>query len=462
MTQPNILFILADDQRFDTIAALGNPDIITPNLDRLAREGTAFTQAHIPGGTSGAVCMPSRAMINSGKELFHLYGAGEQIPKDHTTMGECFQNAGYRTIGIGKWHNGPESYARSFSDGDEIFFGGMWDHWNVPVNAYHPDGKYENIVRVTPNFQHSNHPMETIAERITAGKHSTELFTEAAARFIRQPHDKPFLLYTALLAPHDPRTMPDRFKKMYDPDKLTLPENWNTEHPFYYGIDLQSNEARDENLAAHPRTEAEIRRHLADYYAMISHIDEHVGMLLTALEETGQLDNTIVVYTGDNGLAVGCHGLMGKQNLYDHSTHVPLILRGPGIEAGKRSDAYLYLMDIYPTLCDLCGIEIPASVEGKSFACAVNGDASAREQLYFAYTGLARAVQDRQYKLIKYRLAPEHSQLFDLKVDPRETNNLYNDPAYAETVQRMEKMLLAEREHWEDTPNPFSDTFWCR
>lgn len=461
MRQPNILFILADDQRFHTIHALGNEDIQTPHLDRLIREGTAFTHAHIPGGTSGAVCMPSRAMIHSGKSLFHLYESGAEIPADHTTMGECFRANGYHTIGIGKWHNGTASYARSFSDGDEIFFGGMWDHWNVPVNSYHPDGKYENVIRSTPDFFHANHPMDTIAERITAGKHSTELFTDAAIRFIRQPHEEPFFLYTALLAPHDPRTMPERFRTMYDPAKLSLPANFAADH-FDFGINPSVGEDRDENLAAHPRTEAEIRQHLADYYAMISHIDEQVGRLLEALESTGQLENTIIVYTGDNGLAVGCHGLMGKQNLYEHSIRVPLILRGPDIESGAKRSAYVYLMDIYPTLCELCGLSVPDSVEGKSFKGILEDAALiTRPHLYLAYTHLIRAIKDERFKLIRYKQQPEETQLFDLQEDPEETVNLYHDPSYQATAAALEALLLAERGHCEDAAdNVYTQRFW--
>ena len=459
--RPNILFILADDQRFDTIHALGNDDIHTPNLDWLAESGTAFTHAHIPGGTSGAVCMPSRAMINSGKTLFHLYGAGQEIPKTDVTMGEQFLKNGYETFGIGKWHNGTESYARSFCSGDEIFFGGMWDHWNVPVNSYHEDGVYDHIVRTTPNFLHCNHPMDTIAERITAGKHSTELFTDAAVRFIEQPHEKPFFLYTAMLAPHDPRTMPEEFKKMYDPKKISLPENFMESHPFDFGINPAIGEDRDENLAAYPRTEQEVRQHIADYYAMISHIDANVGRMIDALRRTGQLENTIIVYTGDNGLAVGRHGLMGKQNLYEHSIRVPLILRGPGIPAGARRDAYVYLMDIYPTLCEFCGMGVPASVEGKSFLPTLLEDAPARETLYLAYTHLIRGMKDRRFKLLRYKNNPDCTQLFDLQNDPNELCNLYHDESYRAVRDSLEKQLFSAHRIYEDNPeNECTRAFW--
>lgn len=460
--KPNVLFILTDDQRSSTIHALGNDQIKTPNLDKLVGRGTAFTHAHIPGGTSGAVCMPSRAMINSSKTLFHLYGQGEEIPKKDVTMGQCFKSNGYETIGIGKWHNGTESYARSFTNGNEIFFGGMWDHWNVPTNCFHEDGVYENQIKVTTNFQHCNHPMPMIAERIKAGKHSTELFTEAALEFINAEHDKPYFMYLSYLAPHDPRTMPEEFQNMYNPNDIKLPENFCNEHPFEIGIDSKIGENRDEDLASHPRTEAEVRQHIADYYAMISHIDYNLGKLFDALEKKGDLENTIIVFCGDNGLAVGQHGLMGKQNLYDHSIRIPLILAGPGIKENYKSDNLVYLLDIYPTLCDLAGIEKPSCLEGKSFVAATKGEkAGTREDLYFAYTKLIRGVKDKKFKLLEYKLHPECNQLFDLDNDPYEMNNLYNNIEYADTVSRLHNRLLEYKDEWEDNPdNVGTQLYW--
>ena len=145
-----MIILLTDDQRAGTLHALGNDVIQTPHMDELVRRGTSFTRAHIPGGTLGAVCMPSRAMLNSGRTLFHLSGEGQDIPAEHITLGECLRGAGYHTHGVGKWHNGPDSYARSFSSGADIFFGGMWDHWNVPVCDYNPNGQYEHRIHFTP------------------------------------------------------------------------------------------------------------------------------------------------------------------------------------------------------------------------------------------------------------------------------------------------------------------------
>ena len=154
----NVLFIVTDDQRFDTIHALGNDEIITPNLDKLVSRGTSFVRAHISGGTCGAVCMPSRAMILSGRNPFHLEELGGNIPPEHKTLAETFKNNGYETIGLGKWHNGCPAYARSFTQGAKIFFGGMWDHWNVPTCRYDPTGEYDNVINFVVDFYKDNHP----------------------------------------------------------------------------------------------------------------------------------------------------------------------------------------------------------------------------------------------------------------------------------------------------------------
>ena len=208
--KPNILFILTDDQRFDTIHALGNPAIHTPNLDRLAARGTAFRRAHIPSGTCGAVCMPSRAMLNTGRHLFHLEDLGQDIPESHITMGQAFRENGWQTIGIGKWHNGCPAYARSFETGGSIFFGGMWDHWNVPVCRYDPSGQYDNTINFVVNFFDSNRIIQQHCDEFVPGKHSSELLTDTAISMLRKHAggEKPFFLYLAYLAPHDPRTMP--------------------------------------------------------------------------------------------------------------------------------------------------------------------------------------------------------------------------------------------------------------
>ncbi|MHC4647964.1 MAG: sulfatase-like hydrolase/transferase, partial [Planctomycetota bacterium] len=203
---PNILFLFTDDQRFDTIAALGNAEIITPNMDKLVRTGVTFTNAYIMGSTSGAVCMPSRAMLMSGQNLFDLTNSGRTIPTEHTMLPEVLGRAGYVTFATGKWHNQKQSFARCFTAGANIFFGGMSDHYAVPVNDFDPTGKY---------------PKEAIRDE---NIHSSELFSDAAVEFLRNyKDDKPFFAYVSYTAPHDPRIAPKEYHDMYDPEKLTLP-----------------------------------------------------------------------------------------------------------------------------------------------------------------------------------------------------------------------------------------------
>ncbi|MHC5268632.1 sulfatase-like hydrolase/transferase [Enterococcus sp. LJL98] len=441
MTYKNILFLVADDQRFDTIAALGNPDIQTPNFDRLVENGVAFEEAYLPGGTSGAVCMPSRAMIHTGRYLTSWDHFGETIPPEQALLGETLKENGYQTCGIGKWHNGLESYTRSFSDGGQIFFGGMWDHWNVPVNNFHADGNYGEFKTFTQDPFSSNRVTKMPAEKVALGKHSTDLFTDEIIDYLqnRRKKDQPFFIYGSFLAPHDPRTMPEKYQKMYDPAALTLPDNFLPQHPF--GFDIQGE--RDETLEAYPRTEAAVRQHLADYYAMISHIDERVGDLIETLEAEGLLDETLIVFTGDNGLSIGQHGLMGKQNLYDHSIRVPLLISGPGLPKNQQIKEKVLLLDIMPTLLDYVGLPVPEGLYGKSFLPIIQSGAKGREVLYLMFTTKIRGLVTKDYKYLEYRTKDGHfQQLFDRKNDPFEKENLAKHPANQPLVAKLQAQMF--------------------
>jgi arylsulfatase A-like enzyme len=457
--KPNIVFFFTDDQRFDTIQALGNQAIHTPHLDQLVQGGCSFTHAHIPSGTCPAVCMPSRAMLNTGRSLFHLDGCGQSIPLNHTTLGQAMQLNGYRTFGTGKWHNGRESFNRSFSDGDEIFFGGMSDHWNVPAYRYDPTGAYDTKLPYIDAPGSSNEVSYRDCDHINCGKHSSQTVCNAAIDFIEKHEgEEPFYAYISFLAPHDPRSMPDEFRQMYSARDIELPPNFMGGHPF----DTGRLDVRDEMLASFPRRPDEVRQHLAEYYAMITHLDYELGRVVETLKKKGIYDETILVFAGDNGLALGQHGLFGKQNCYEHSVRVPLIFSGPGIPKGKRTDAYAYLMDIYPTLCDLIGGDIPESVESKSLLPAITGDATIRDELYFAYERFQRACKDRQFKLIEYVVDQKHiqTQLFDLLSDPWETLNLADDPSYRIKLSEMREKLVEFGHGWDDPTHDQGQPFW--
>ena len=415
--RPNVLFLFTDDQRFDTIRALGNDEIHTPNMDRLLEHGTTFTHCHIMGGTGGAICIASRAMLLTGRTLFR---APNNIG-DYPTWPEVLRKAGYATFGTGKWHNGPASYARGFTHGASIFFGGMSNHLKVPIHDFDPDGKY---------------PKD---KGYTGKGFSSEMFADAAVSFLHEHKgEEPFFAYVSYTAPHDPRMPPKKWADRYNPKKISLPKNFMPEHPFDNG-DLR---LRDERLAPWPRTPEIIRRHIAAYYGMISHTDATIGRILKALEETGRAENTIILFGGDNGLAVGRHGLMGKQNMYEHSLRVPLIICAPGVgKPGSRCASLVYLHDIFVTVCELAGLPIPDTVESKSLVPLLrNPSAKVYDDVYAAYRDLHRAVRTDRRKLIWYPKIPKF-QLFDVQADPWELKNLADDPKHAPVLADMKQRL---------------------
>ena len=427
--RPNVLLIISDDQRFDTIRALGNEEIETPNLDRLVRNGFALTHTFCMGSTVPAVCMPSRSMLLTGRTLWR---SPVQIPPELPMIPQVFGAAGYTTFGIGKWHNGPPAYARAFHDGDKVFLGGMHDHNAIPVSSFDSSGKYSKKLR-----------------KIASG-HSTDVFADAAIKFLRgHKGEEPFFLYVAFTAPHDPRTPPEEFAMKYDPKAMAVPESFLPQHPFNNGEML----VRDEKLAPWPRTEPTIQQQTADYYAMITHLDARVGDILQTLERTGQGENTLIVFTSDNGLAVGRHGLLGKQNLYDHSVRVPLVLAGPGVPRGKRSDALCYLFDLFPTLCSLAGVEAPETIEGRDLTPVIRGDADqVRGSIFGAYGEVQRMVRTADWKLIRYPQI-NRTQLFDLQRDPHEIKDLAGSAEHKERIQELTVLLEQQQsEHGDHLP----------
>jgi arylsulfatase A-like enzyme len=414
--RPNILFLFADDQRADTIAAHGNPHIRTPNIDRLVASGFSFRGNYVFGGNSGAVCVPSRAMLMSGRTWFSV---DAPTLKDVKLLPELLGENGYVTFATGKWHNGQPSWLRAFQRGRAIMFGGMSDHTQVPVRDLGPDG------RLT-------------AQRI-GEKFSSELFADAAIDFLKG-HDgrKPFFAYVAFTAPHDPRQPPPRYREEYYRKPPPLPANFLPQLPFDNGM---MDGGRDENLGAWPRTAAMIRDQLAEYYGLITHLDEQIGRILAALKESGQANNTIVIYAADNGLALGSHGLLGKQSVFEHSTRVPLVVGGPGIPRGQSTAAFTYLLDLFPTLCDVLGLPAPAGLEGESLRTLWEGRRErVRDSVFLPFMQFQRAVRDERWKLIAYpRIG--HLQLFDLQTDPHEITNVIDLSGNVAHVARLQSLM---------------------
>lgn len=454
--RPNVLFLFTDDQRNDTINALGNDRIKTPNIDSLARNGVAFRNAYIMGGSSPAVCSPSRASLFSGRTLWNLDNQGMwgfEISEKYRTLPQVFREKGYVTFATGKNEPGKRGhFNRSFSCGDKILFRGMTrSQYRMPLFSYSPTNDYSHKKSV-----------------LHKGKHSAEIYADACIKFIEKQaqSDKPFFAYVAFQTPHDPRQCPTEYREMYKDEDIKVPESFKPVHPFDNGM----LKIRDEKLAPFPRTKKVVRKHIADYYATITHTDSQIGRILEALEKSGKGRNTLVVFSGDNGLALGRHGLMGKQNVYDHSVHVPLIISGPGIPKGQLRDQLCYIYDIYPTLCERAGLKTPETVQFKSLNKVIDDSkAGHRDHLYFAFMSWQRSVQDEQYKLIEYCVDDKrHTQLFDLKNDPHELNNLADNPQYAKKVKSLRTLLKKEAVRLNDGNTDFKftddlgDYFWER
>lgn len=419
--KPNILVFLADDYQHGAVHALGDKEIITPNIDKLVEQGTTFTSAHAEIPT----CQPSRASMLSGCSSFTHHA---MYPSYSTSFNRSLLNkswtstlrdAGYRTFWTGKWNTYGKPGDFGIQDSSRVFQSGMGDH-NM---TFEEDGQ-------------------------TIKGFSSTLFCDAASRYLRQRHEindgQPFFATVSFTAPHDPRTPPQAYRDMYDTAKLPLPASYMPEHPFddgYFQI-------RDEKLLPRPRTEAAVKEEIAKYYGLITQMDEQIGKVLQTLKDTGDYDNTIIIFLGDHGLAIGRHGLLGKMNMYRHSTETPLIFVGPGIPKNRRTDALVYLHDLFPTTCSMVGVPVPATVEGKDLTPIIEGKTKdVRDSIFCANANLQRMVRTHRYKLIRFyhdekeQIGSDRFCFFDLETDPNELHDLINDPAQKERIEEFKTLL---------------------
>lgn len=453
--RPNFVFILTDDQSPFTLSCYGNTICETPNVDRLAREGMVFDDAHHMGAWIGAVCTPSRTMIMTGRTVWRIPGKsgieGMDTPEFRRkaaadSIPAVFNRAGYDTFRTCKPGN-------SFKEANELF--------QILKQADKREGTDEGGSK-----WHGDRVMEYLEER--ENSRDTD----------------PFLIYFGFSHPHDPRNaMPDLALKYgasndgpgtsVNPKAPPLQANYLPEHPFPHGHPGLRDEEQVQGVLK-SRDEATIRNELGREYACIENIDRQVGRLLKRLESMGELENTYIFYTADHGIAVGRHGLTGKQNLYEHTWRVPFIVRGPGIKPGSRASGFIYLLDVLPTLCDLADIEIPQAVEGKSFRPVLEGKQQrVRDVLYGVYCGGTkpgmRSIKTADgWKLIKYDVldgAVRETQLFNLidnpneflvehhaeelksllKIDPKADQiDLAESVKYAEKKKELEELLRAE------------------
>jgi arylsulfatase A-like enzyme len=438
--KPNFLFIFADDQSYQTINALGYEEVITPNLDKLVNSGTSFTNTYNMGGWNGAICVASRTMLNTVRFVWRALENEKnlkQLAEEGKTWGKMLNKKGYETYMTGKWHVKAEP--------ELLFDNVVHERPGMPPGS--PTTMPEQYHRPVKGELDPFSPWDmSLGGFWEGGKHWSEVVADDAEMFLEKAgkSDKPFFMYLAFNAPHDPRQSPKRFVDMYPLEDIAIPVSFQKQYPYKDSIG-NSAKLRDEALAPFPRTEFAVRTHRQEYNAIITHMDEQIGRILKALEETGKADNTYILFTADHGLAVGNHGFIGKQNMYEHSMRPPMIVVGPDVPAGERRDALVYLQDIMATTLDLAGVDKPKFVEFNSLMPLIRSKnkKSAYGEIYGAYQkDLQRMIRVGDMKLIAYPNAGR-VRLYDLAADPEELNDLAGDPRRWDEIHSLFRQLLA-------------------
>ena len=438
--KPNIVFIFADDQCFSTINALGASGIETPNLDALAKQGTTFSHAYNMGSWSGAVCIASRTMLNSGRFVWNanaIHGQSERERSQGRWWSEYLKQAGYRTYMTGKWHC--RANAEKAFDVARDIRPGMPKAVELGYNRPLPNGS-DPWSPSDPKFggfwEGGTHWSEVVAN------HAEDFLDEA------QNDDSPFFMYLAFNAPHDPRQAPQSYIDRYPASKVAIPKNFQPLYPFADAIGCGES-LRDERLAPFPRTSHAIQVHRSEYYALITHMDAQIGRILKAIEKSGKADNTWIFFTADHGLAVGQHGLLGKQNMYDHSVRVPFIVNGPGVQTDRTIAEPIYLQDVMPTTLQLAGVPKPKHVEFNSLLPLLDGEVSPYPFIYGCYLQKQRSIRSRTHKLIVYPEAPA-VRLYNLVDDPLELHDISNIPSNKNLVLELFDQLVNLQHQMQD------------
>ncbi|MGZ0712621.1 sulfatase family protein (plasmid) [Coraliomargarita sp. W4R53] len=447
-TQPNVLFVMTDQQRFDTLAALGNTDISTPNLDRLAERGAVFDNAY----ATCPVCVPSRYSILSGAQptQTRIYeneiedGAHEAIienvgPYLATTMGEL----GYRTWGVGKFHTIPWDADSGFEfqlRSEELYM----DEGSRPGDDYaafiadeHPEYNWIEALMGERTDMYYMPQMSALPADITVESWATDRAIEQLA----VDDDRPWFGYVSYIGPHPPFAPPLPFNRMYDPDRMPLPisgdlavDHLDQQIPWMnhaiYAEDVDDHRARSLK---------------ARYYGEISYIDTCIGRLLDALEATGEADNTVICFYSDHGDLLGDHTGWQKESFFEASTRIPFLLSWPGrINAGERRDELACLVDLFGIATTAAGTA--QLRQGADILGGLTSPALHREVLfgYHGNPGTARfkaMVRREQYKLIWMANGP-HALLFDVDSDPNELNPIQDQ--HPQLVAELTSALIAE------------------
>jgi len=449
--RPNILWICTDQQRHDTIGALGNPHIHTPRIDRLANSGVAFTHAF----AQSPVCTPSRAAFMTGRypRTTKCRQNGQAMPPNEKLVSRLFADAGYTCGLAGKLHlatcaNGVVE--TRIDDGYEVFH---WSHHpqpDWPENAYtqwlHEQGTSWEELYSGPSTNYIKHG-------VPEEYNQTTWCAEKAIEFIREQKGQPWFFSYNCFAPHHPFDPPAEFLARYNPDDLPLPKAKPGElegKPTYQQLDSRfaHNDPDGYDMAA--MTDRDKREVTAAYYAMVELIDKQVGRMVDALEETGQLDNTVVIFMSDHGEMLGDHGFYLKgPHFYDEAIRVPLIVSWKNrFAADLRADSLMELIDIAPTLLEAAGVDVPEYIQGRTLMPILLGQTDAGRhrdcvfsEYYNAWThkhSYGSMLRTRDEKIVIYH-GTDQGELYDLNADPDEFENLWNRPEEAKRKLRLMK-----------------------
>ncbi len=465
-SKPNFIFIITDDQTYTTVASQGNKEIITPNMDRLAKNGITFSHAYNMGGWTSAICNPSRSMLNSGLSVWDTQKNNKKLKaKDSVAIAQSWGNimnrAGYDTYFTGKWHV-KTPVENVFDDVVHERPGMPKDTWRMKKmrpyfaklkkldsperNKYLPVGYGRPLSKNDTSWLPYDKKMGGFWE---GGKHWSEVLKDDAIEFIEKVEKKenPFFMYLAFSAPHDPHQAPKEYIDMYPLDNISVPKNFLPEHP--YNEEMGSGRSqRGECLAPFPRTEYAIKKHIQEYYATITYLDTQLGLILDKIEKSKIKDNTYIIFSSDHGMAMGQHGLIAKSNLYDHTIRVPLIITGKNIPKGKVLEQDIYYQDVMPTVLEMANIPKPEYVFFNSFLDILknNKKESHYDAIYGGFKKHQRIIRKDNFKLMVFPKAKKIF-LFDLKKDPLEMNNIADLPENKERViQLLEELLELQKE----------------
>ncbi|MBN2310327.1 MAG: sulfatase-like hydrolase/transferase [Candidatus Hydrogenedentes bacterium] len=412
LERPNFVFILGAGLHARALGAAGNRLIHTPIMDRLAAEGTLFTQCHVSCPSSAA----SRASVLTGQYAFR-HGATRvehAIRPGAPRMAALLARYGYFTGYVGAWcHAGqPQEYG--------------FEHVRH-VAIERPDvGGQAALLECSDDASHGFE------------QSPTAFFTQGALELLERRLQEPFALFLWYSAPQDGHAPPAPYDAMFPADGVPLPSNFAPQAAF---------PARDgaEEEGGKPLDPAAVRGEIGRYYGQVSHLDAEVGRLIAALEEREAFGNTVLIAAGDSGLSLGAHGIMGNGALYEEAVHVPLILRGPGIPENAQCSALTDLMDIMPTMCDLAGVPMPSGIEGRTLTPLLAGKRSSHRSAIFSHWGDGlRMVKAPPYKLIAH-VDTGVDEFFDLDADPFEATNLADSAAHQPALQNLREELAAAR-----------------